>query len=93
MRSLVLFVSLAAYLVVGWMVSLFVAYQSAWHNGPCETNDCPEGVESDWVLLVPIGFLVGFIVLMYRGIQWVLRRRREEAQKPVSHLVRPSSLE
>lgn len=51
------------YLLLGWMVTVFVATLSAWANGPCETNDCPEGVPSAWAFGVPIFFIASLVAM------------------------------
>ena len=64
------FIGLVGYLLIAWMITFIAADASAVHNGPCLTIGCPEGEPSDWVLLVPATFLVGFVFLAARGLRW-----------------------
>lgn len=66
------------YLLFGWMVTVLVATASAWANGPCETNDCPEGVPSAWEFGVPIFFIASLVVMAILSF----RRQGPRSQSP-----------
>jgi len=75
LRAFLLAVGLGTYLLASWLITMVVANASAYANGPCLTNDCPEGEPSAWVWIIPVGLLVGFVALAIRGARWVSAKR------------------
>ena len=74
-KKSVIFIAIGVpYLCIGYVISLMTLVFSAMANGPCETNDCPEGVPPAWAWAIPIAFGVGFLLLTFKGVSWIVRR-------------------
>lgn len=63
----------AIYTVVAWFISATVLTLSAMANGPCETDDCPEGVAPSWAWGVPIFLLIGLFIAVTVGVRWAAK--------------------